>query len=194
MEEAEQKEEMNKNRIGEIVPGLWIGALWSIREISKRPTLKWTIISALHSQQLSTFIKASKKELETKIPGIIAAHELWEIPDKSDSVFISPRLEEVLTTIDQGMNTNENRVSLVHCAFGTSRSVSVCAAWLISRRRMSLSESLECIRHVRPEAMPNMGFIASLRALEQSEGSVQLACQRMADCKQKDECTHSSAH
>lgn len=175
-----KEETMNKNRIGEIVPGLWIGALWSIREISKRPNLKWTVISALHSQKLNSFIDASKQELETKNPGIVVVHESWEIPDKSNSAFITPRLEEILTVIDHGVISKGNKVCLVHCAFGTSRSVSICAAWLISRRRMSLAESLECIRRVRPEAMPNMGFLAGLRALEQSGGSVQQACQRMS--------------
>mmetsp|Transcript_7560 Transcript_7560/g.12596 ORF Transcript_7560/g.12596 Transcript_7560/m.12596 type:complete len:182 (+) Transcript_7560:120-665(+) len=177
------EEEMNKNRIGEIVPGLWIGALWSIREIAKRPNLRWTVITALHSENLTAFIEASKQELERECLGIVEAHECWQIPDKSDSVFISTQLEEVLTNIDQGTNPSDNKVCLVHCAFGTSRSVSICAAWLISRRGMSLADSLECIRRVRPEAMPNMGFIAGLRALEQSEGNVKVACKRMENSR-----------
>mmetsp|Transcript_11503 Transcript_11503/g.15145 ORF Transcript_11503/g.15145 Transcript_11503/m.15145 type:complete len:85 (+) Transcript_11503:326-580(+) len=47
-------------------------------------------------------------------------------------------------------------------AFGVSRSVSVCAAWLMSRKIMSLDLAMQTIRAARNEAMPNMGFIANL--------------------------------
>ena len=72
--------------------------------------------------------------------------------------------EIILSNEDQ---SNEN--VLVHCAMGVSRSVTLCATWIMTRQRKSLQDTMEVIRLVRPEAMPNMGFIASLRALEASD-------------------------
>eukprot|EP00977_Amphora_coffeiformis_P024357 scaffold15612_cov105-Amphora_coffeaeformis.AAC.2 len=80
---------------------------------------------------------------------------------------------------DDDNSSSNHDYCLVHCAFGISRSVSICAAWLISRRQLTLSQALQQIRAVRPDAAPNMGFLASLRGLEQCKGNMAAAMERM---------------
>jgi len=65
----------------------------------------------------------------------------------------------------------ERRV-LVHCASGVSRSVSVCVAYLMVRRKMNLKSSLECVRRNRRFANPNVGFMIQLNELEANNGDL----------------------
>ena len=62
---------------------------------------------------------------------------------------------------------------------GVSRSATLCAAWIISRKKVSMEIALETVRKARPEIFPNMGFIASLRALEQCDGDIDKAIERL---------------
>ena len=190
----------NSNTVVEVVPGLWLGGLAALSEIRKIPRL-WTVISVLKSPKLKDFIHQSVEQM-MKSPSSSTERAIvenlvdWELPDQSQADFISPRLEEILEQIDltiptpQQQDDNHSQLlhdkamlkqaCLVHCAFGVSRSVSVCAAWLISRRRyQTVFLALQHIRRVRPEASPNMGFLAGLRALEQTEGNVRLAMERI---------------
>lgn len=56
--------------------------------------------------------------------------------------------------------------TLVHCLGGVSRSVSVCAGYLIKYCSMSLKDSIRRIRAVRPQANPNPGFWHQLSEYE----------------------------
>lgn len=55
---------------------------------------------------------------------------------------------------------------LVHCFQGRSRSVAVCAMFMMCERGMTLEEAMTAIRAVRPRAMPNSGFMRALEALD----------------------------
>lgn len=55
---------------------------------------------------------------------------------------------------------------LVHCFQGRSRSVAVCAMFMMCERGMTLEEAMSAIRAVRPRAMPNSGFMRALEALD----------------------------
>ena len=180
----DQGEPVNSCRLVEVIPGLWIGPLASVTEIRKIRR-QWTIVSVLSSEKLSGFIQRSLQELKQQQDGVAVSHIEWKLKDQARESLISTRLEEILQHMDQSLleehQTDPPKACLVHCAFGISRSVAVCAAWLLSRRRCStLADALECIRRVRPEAMPNMGFLAGLRALEQTDGNVQAAIERMS--------------
>jgi hypothetical protein len=182
-QEEEDKSLVDTNRMGEVVPGLWIGSLGSVKEIRKLSDRRWTVISALHSDKLTDFLSQQFAVLRESHPGLVASHVEWNIEDKSQSAFLSDRLLEILKEIDAAVCVkDEKRACLVHCAFGISRSAAIVAAWLISRHVVdSLQQAMAQIRAVRPEAMPNLGFVASLRAIEQCGGIVEEAQQRLAN-------------
>jgi protein-tyrosine phosphatase len=180
----------------EILPGLWIGSLASVKVVggdgNGDKLHQWTIISVLESEKLLRLTKAilsSRKDFGD------FQHVVWRLPDKSSGDFLSERLlsilacmDEMLVVVDAEPNQyNNNKACLVHCAQGISRSAAVCAAWLLSRKKLSLQEALAAIRKARPEIRPNLGFLASLRALEQCDGDVEKAMQRMRERKGKDD-------
>jgi hypothetical protein len=180
----------DSNLMGEIVPGLWIGSLWSVKELKKTPPnsshIQWTIVSVLQSPKLLLYAKMAIKDTQHAHSDLIIVSEEWTLADQSQAALLSSRLSEILSLIDDAVlqagkdDENDRRhCCLVHCAFGVSRSAAVCAAWLISRRGCTLSQAMEKIRTARPDASPNIGFIAGLRALEQCNGNVQEAILRM---------------
>lgn len=60
---------------------------------------------------------------------------------------------------------------LVHCNAGISRSPSIVVAYLMCRRKMSLSEALRQVKAARPKANPNVGFLKQLQLYEASLAS-----------------------
>ena len=54
----------------------------------------------------------------------------------------------------------------VHCFQGKSRSVAVCAMYLMRSEGLSADDALARVRAVRHVAAPNSGFVAALKALE----------------------------
>ena len=170
---ATSETKMNRIMMGEIQPHFWIGGIGALKEIHKSDR-SWKIVSIVHAPNLVQFCRDSVNILREA--GRIHQHLLWPMADQNESPLLCERLDEVLCFMDD--HSSSEHPLLVHCAFGVSRSVSVCAAWLISRQGLSLSKALDTIRVARPEASPNMGFIASLRALEQSGGSVKQALER----------------
>ena len=168
---------VDETLMGEIIPGLWIGSLWSVKELRKMAHNKrWTVISIIKSERANDFVRRVLAEKSSNVE----RHEEWELEDQSQSSLISDRLEEILAVMDEALD-QKDKCCLVHCAFGVSRSASVCAAWLISRRQLSLQQALQQIRVAREAVSPNIGFIAGLRALEQCKGNVKEAQKRMRE-------------
>lgn len=179
--ENDSSHSYNTTRLAEIVPGLWIGPLHSVAELCHVPPRTWTVISVLHSDKLSDYIQRTLLEVNDPV-----RHIEWELPDKCQSAFVSQRLSSILQIMNEALSTTGSSSSvapaavLVHCAFGVSRSAAVCAAFLLyTRRSETVAEALQVIRKVRPEASPNLGFLAGLRALEQCGGNVGDAMERM---------------
>jgi protein-tyrosine phosphatase len=191
-------------RMAEVVPGLWIGGIAALSELANIPLVSsWSVVSILNSCTLTAFVQKSlqqrleksdtrRSEDDSPCSLELETHIEWELPDQSNADFISRRLDEILQHMDMALNAtadtvknvssskSSSRACLVHCAFGISRSAAVCAAWLLSSRRcLTLPDALACVRNARPDASPNMGFLAGLRALEQSQGDVKLAIERM---------------
>lgn len=106
-------------------------------------------------------------------------HIMWNLEDKVDADFLSVALSDILSEMDKSIDPGRQRACLVHCAMGLSRSVAICAAWLICSKKYSLSKAMDTIRMARPDANPNLGFLAALRALEQSGGNVKEARNRI---------------
>jgi protein-tyrosine phosphatase len=74
--------------------------------------------------------------------------------------------EEAISFIRNGI-VGENGNVLVHCYQGKSRSVTVCAAFMIVEYNYSPCIALDIIRSVRPIAEPNPHFMAALQRLYQ---------------------------
>lgn len=175
-------DDMYASLMGEVVPGLWIGSIWSVQEVlssSKRPALQWTIVTVLKSDKLSAYIESTVSDIQKMHPGVQVYREEWKLADQSQSNLLSSRLAEIWCIMDDAVNADKGRHCLVHCAAGVSRSAAVCASWLISRRGFTLQQAMDLVRLVRPNASPNMGFIAGLRALEQCGGDIQQAQARL---------------
>jgi predicted protein tyrosine phosphatase len=162
---------------GEIVKNLWIGSMYALGELPKKgsePTSLWNIITLMSNEKLLVMAGAFLGDAPD-----VTMHQqiIWRIADKIDAVFLCDELIQVLDSIDQSINSNQP--CLVHCVQGRSRSVSVCAAFLLSRKHVTtLEQALDLIRKARPYAKPNIGFLAALKAIEREHGDVTNAIER----------------
>lgn len=172
-------EKPEKHHMGQVVPGVWVGGLAALSHLQDpRRNRKWTVISILSSNRM---IKLSCDLLSQYDSNecIIQEHVVWMLDDNNQADLLSENhLARIFSILDQASTQN---ACLIHCAKGSSRSVSVCAAWLLySKRFTSLEGALERIRRVRRNANPNLSFVASLRALEQCGGDVSKARERLS--------------
>ena len=85
--------------------------------------------------------------------------ELDDDPDEP----IERVFEEVCKFIEEAKRGDS---VFVHCQAGISRSVTVCIAFLILRRKMSLRDAYLIVKEARPIAGPNIGFWKSLQQLD----------------------------
>lgn len=69
----------------------------------------------------------------------------------------------------------ENGSILVHCASGVSRSVAVCAAYLMIEQKYTFKDALNLIQSHRMLANPNLGFKKQLGLLETSKCDIEEA-------------------
>ncbi|KAG6599622.1 Dual specificity protein phosphatase 1 [Phytophthora cinnamomi] len=83
------------------------------------------------------------------------------------SVHISDFFDEALGFVDVALETGGK--VLVHCFMGRSRSATIVLAYLIAREALTLSDALNKLRAVRPQAQPNTGFYQELRAFEAAQ-------------------------
>ena len=147
-----------------------------------------TVITVLSNPNLIRLVtdlieKQRKKKDMEYYNRIDVKHVIIQLKDTVDSDLTSvlpSALEAIETallgpktnlqpTIDEKKNNNIQRICLVHCAKGASRSVSIVMAYLMSRhsdRFKSFDEALSHIRTVRPQASPNIGFALELRKFE----------------------------
>jgi hypothetical protein len=67
--------------------------------------------------------------------------------------------------IDEGLASGGN--VLVHCVWGMSRSSAIVMAYIMHHYNVNFSKSFNLVRHARPIAIPNKGFVNQL--IEYSE-------------------------
>ncbi|XP_032887420.1 dual specificity phosphatase 28 [Amblyraja radiata] len=65
----------------------------------------------------------------------------------------------------EGVNREGGR-TLVYCKNGRSRSASICTAYLMKYRCLSLREAFEHVKSIRPTVEPNEGFWVQLQRYE----------------------------
>lgn len=90
----------------------------------------------------------------------------------------SSNILEILPTCQnfiEGCLQNEG-VILIHCASGISRSVTVCAMYLMCKYEINGTDALSIIRESRPYANPNVGFQYQISLLESKNQDIHTAC------------------
>lgn len=78
-------------------------------------------------------------------------------------------LEKAVLYINESIENEENVV--VHCHAAVSRSVSVCAAYLMYKNQWPMEKALKMIESVRKSIGPNPGFLAQLKIWERCKMS-----------------------
>ena len=164
---VEENSEQNPH-MGEVVKGVWVGSLSSLSHLD--PSKEWTVITILSSQRL---IKLASHMISG---ARVKHHVIWRLDDDPKADLLSEdHFGKILFLLDH------SEACLIHCAKGVSRSVAVCAAWMLVKRKCTtVEQAVQTIRQVRPEANPNLGFLACLRALEQCCGDIPNARKRLA--------------
>ena len=57
--------------------------------------------------------------------------------------------------------------ALVHCNAGVSRAATVCIAFLIKHKEMTVNEAFTYLRSKRPAVCPNAGFLSQLKTFHE---------------------------
>jgi predicted protein tyrosine phosphatase len=136
-----------------VCPGLYVGSLRAALDIHYLTTHNVVAVLTV-AGQLKVCLPDTFKHLQIDIADHAAADILEILPTAFHF------LDEVLLP-----DGKSDRSVMVHCASGISRSVSVCCAWLMARKGMSLDSALETVRATRPVANPNVGFHRQLNVL-----------------------------
>ncbi len=152
-----------------------------------------TIISVLSNQNLIRLVSDileqnrlnQSTQSDTNSHTIRIRHEIIELKDLAETDLL-PVLPDALMLIDEALgcqttrgngsdgsnsDINQQRICLVQCARGASRSASIVIAYLLSRHRSrfkSFDDALQQVRKVRPVAQPNIGFSLALHKFEKT--------------------------
>ncbi|KAF6025382.1 DUSP12 [Bugula neritina] len=83
-------------------------------------------------------------------------------------------LEDALKWIDQ--SRLNNKTAIVHCNAGQSRSAAVVIAYLMWKLRMGYEDSFRYLKKLKPDIMPNEGFVEQLKLFEFMDCQVDRKC------------------
>lgn len=114
-------------------------------------------LDILKQHGISHIIIAAK-ELEPHFEGQFIYKKI-DAYDKPDSDIL--RFFDDCNNFIEEAISNDGRV-LIHCYQGVSRSCTIAAAFLMSKRGLGLKASLECIKKTHYECCPNTGFLEQL--------------------------------
>lgn len=89
---------------------------------------------------------------------------LLDMPN--EPILSNRKLEEAVSFINESVEMGENVV--VHCLAAVSRSVSMCAAFLMYKNQFKMEKALKMVESVRKYIGPNSGFLAQLKIWERS--------------------------
>ena len=137
----------------EVTPGVYVGSVGAAKNVDGLRALGVThVLCVCNGMPAGGFA-----------PRGTFVHRSIEIRDSVDAN-IAEHFETTREFIRDAL-ARGGRV-LVHCFQGRSRSVAVCAMFMMCERGMTLKEAMTAIRAVRPRAMPNSGFMRALEALD----------------------------
>lgn len=98
-------------------------------------------------------------------PALVYARVPW---DDHPTQALAPRIHSAVAWINQVHHADPSAKILVHCHAGVSRSASIVILYLMRAFGLTYDAALSHLRRSRPQAAPNPGFEAQLRALETS--------------------------
>lgn len=131
---------------------------------------QYTIVGPCNEQQLRN--NNIKRVLTVTTEPIPEKNKLENIDYKfirlldmpNEPILSNGLLEEAIKCIDEGIEKKENVV--VHCLAAISRSVTICAAFLMFKNQWKIEKALKMIESVRKSIGPNPGFLSQLKIWE----------------------------
>ncbi|EIW84705.1 hypothetical protein CONPUDRAFT_97040 [Coniophora puteana RWD-64-598 SS2] len=135
----------------EVIPGLWIGGLESLKDIEG--LRKRNVRSVVSAMRGKVTINATLNNHQISIDDTV---------DEDILVHFLPSISFIQTELDKGHGV------LVHCQAGVSRSATIVAAYLMHSQKIEAEAALEMIRQARPQVEPNEGFYEQLLVFQQA--------------------------
>ncbi len=181
--ELSDMKQLEKLQTKELCGNLFVGSLAaaeSIQFLSQHNiTHVLTVAKSLSVKIPDITNNASSKE--GKVPCMNIKHLVIECLDHPMANILEV-LDECLTFIRDGLITSMNHRDdgkiisgnnvLVHCASGVSRSVTVCAAYIMKYYDWDWLGALKHISSTRKYANPNLGFRRQLQILQDCGGDI----------------------
>ena len=137
----------NSNDISQITNSIWISNVTT--------SYNYPLLKSLGIKQILTIGKELRKHDTNQFTTKYIS--LDDVPNEN----ISQHFDDTYKFIDAGP-------TLVHCAMGKSRSVTIVLAYLMRKRKLSLKDALRLVYKKRPIISPNMGFLKQLSDYEKT--------------------------
>ena len=148
----------------EIIHNLWLGNLNSCFNKKFLEEKKIKAVVSLYSPKLNTdfFIKKGIAIFQVQVKDNFSF--------KSNFVVYN-NLEKILEFIDFYLKNNMG--VLVHCHYGWQRSATVCAAYLMKTRKLSMVKAVSYIQNKRELSFfPDTNFYIALRLYEKNKKKI----------------------
>lgn len=141
------------SQINEITPNLYLTSVYGATKenISRRG--------------ITLLVNAAQELPKQEISGV---ESIKLFLDDSTSVSISQYFDRIADKINE--HASQGGRSLVHCVLGVSRSTTLCLAYLMKYKNMSLKSAFDYVSARRPCVRPNSGFWRQLVEYEKSLG------------------------
>eukprot|EP00914_Ancora_sagittata_P006576 GHVO01013211.1.p1 GENE.GHVO01013211.1~~GHVO01013211.1.p1 ORF type:complete len:271 (+),score=40.29 GHVO01013211.1:57-869(+) len=125
----------------------------------------------LQKKKIDLCITVLGRRVDPKLPTMLQVrcgwnkteHQYFSLEDNENELidfFSSKSIHAIHALLSEGKNV------FVHCRKGISRSVTICAAYLILYENKSRDDTLVAIRETHKGAKPNRGFMDQLLVLE----------------------------
>uniref|UniRef100_A0A6C0IWM7 Tyrosine specific protein phosphatases domain-containing protein n=1 Tax=viral metagenome TaxID=1070528 RepID=A0A6C0IWM7_9ZZZZ len=140
--------------VAEILPNLWLGNIICSR--NSKFILDNAINVVVNCSKDIPFLTNKTKNYRIAVDDNLKQEEVSKFFDY---------LDKIIPIIHEHLMTNDN--VLVHCYAGKQRSASIISAYLMKFSKMSLKQSIECIKTKRLVAFtPEVNFLRALTKYE----------------------------
>ena len=142
----------------EVVPGVFVGAIGAARDEAGARARGVTHVLSLCSTP-SAIANANERTggEDVKDDFVRLTIDIADSPEAD----IASKFDECYAFIARALSAGGR--ALVHCFQGKSRSVTICAMYVMRARGCGCDDALNLVRASRPMANPNEAFVAALR-------------------------------